>query len=325
MDISLITSLYRSDRHLPAYTRRVQAVHHALQAAGITWELLLVLNDATPRERETAQALAASGVNVVTLETPRETLYASWNRGVLAARGALIGFWNADDVRYSSALLEAHQRRAAGEGELFYGGWVERYRERLAGVLPFERREVVPALPFDRLRFRAKMRLGAFFLFTPTLYGRVGAFDSNFKICGDYDWAVRACEQVDALRLSALCGEFVQDGSNLSAGTNPLQAVEDNVVLLRQGWHDLLRAADPDLMREVWQTWGAEGRVLAPALQEQLWGDGAAARWQEAQAAATAKRQEARLRYLPRRVVDALGMRPLLQRLGVLKPPAKQP
>ncbi len=319
MDISLITSLYRSDRHLPDYTRRVLGVHRALHAAGVTWELVLVMNDATPRERAAAQELAAGGVAVIPLETARETLYASWNRGVLAARGALLGFWNADDVRYSSALLEAHTRRAAGEGELFYGGWIERYRERLAGVLPFERREVVPALPFDRQRFRAKMRLGAFFLFTPTLYGRVGAFDPNFKICGDYDWAVRACEQVDALRLSALCGEFVQDGSNLSAGTNPLQAVEDNVVLLRQGWYELLRPAEPTLMREVWQTWGAQGRVLSPALQAQLWGEGAADRWHAAQAAAAARRQAARLRYLPRRIVEALGMRPLLRRLGVLK------
>lgn len=319
MDISLITSLYRSDRHMEAYQRRVLAVHHALQMAGITWQLLMVMNDSTPAERATAQKLAQQGVAVVPIETARETLYASWNRGVLQAQGALVGFWNADDVRYSSALIEAHQHRAQHGGELFYGGWVERYRETVLGIVPFERREVVPAPPFDRLRFRSKMRLGAFFLFAPTLYGRVGAFDPHFKICGDYDWAVRACELVDPVRLSALCGEFIQDGTNLSAGTNPLQAVEDNVTVLRQGWVELLKPADPTLMREVWEAWGAGGRVLAPAQQAYLWGEGATERWQTAQNAAQEKRRQATLRYLPRRVVEQLGLRPLLQRLGVLK------
>src|SRR5690606_21328144 len=100
---SLITSLYRAEPHLAAYAGHVRNVAAQARAAGLSLEMVIVANDATERERALLAPLVAAGESgelaVQVLHVPRETIYASWNRGVRAARGRCIGVWNADDAR----------------------------------------------------------------------------------------------------------------------------------------------------------------------------------------------------------------------------------
>jgi glycosyltransferase involved in cell wall biosynthesis len=112
MAISLITSLYRSEKHLPDYMRRVQNVASQLD---FPLEIVIVANDATPDERlllETLQPHDLLSVHII--HTERETLYASWNRGFAAAQYDMLGAWNVDDVRTVEGLIAAYEALEAG-------------------------------------------------------------------------------------------------------------------------------------------------------------------------------------------------------------------
>src|SRR5262249_15348219 len=122
VDISLVTSLFRSDSFLPAYINLVSRAATALQAAGVSLEVVIVANDASPLERQLIEAFAAqaSSFQVIPVYVPRESVYASWNRGIQTGQGRVIGFWNADDVRDVGALVEAHLTLSAQGNRLIY-------------------------------------------------------------------------------------------------------------------------------------------------------------------------------------------------------------
>jgi hypothetical protein len=94
------------------------------------------------------------------------------------------------------------------------------------------------------------------------------------------------------------------------------------VVRLLHGMTGDLTPVPPEEMREVWQAWAHE-HPLPPDLEVQLWGSGAQDRWEHWQSEAPKRRQTAlrsqRLRAIPKRLIDALGLRPLLARLGIVK------
>src|SRR5262245_20873775 len=106
MDISFITSLYRSARFLPLYTQRLLDAIQPLLQAHLTLEVLLVANDADDTERALINDLivqAACYAPALTIQAhyvPRENLYASWNRGLRLMQGDIFGFWNVDDFRH---------------------------------------------------------------------------------------------------------------------------------------------------------------------------------------------------------------------------------
>ena len=105
MSLALISSLYRSEAHLPTFTAAVYGFAKRLSERGIEAHYLPILNDASPREREQIDQLAQEiNARYLGRMTPhyvaRETLYASWNRGIaLTTKAPCISrFWNADDI-----------------------------------------------------------------------------------------------------------------------------------------------------------------------------------------------------------------------------------
>ncbi len=109
MDISIVTSLYASRRHLAGFLERLEACLSAVEAHGYCAESIIVSNAPDRSERRTlAAALDSSwwhdhGKLIV---VPRETLYASWNRGLRASLGSAVCFWNVDDYRNPGAMQE---------------------------------------------------------------------------------------------------------------------------------------------------------------------------------------------------------------------------
>lgn len=331
MDISLITSLYRAEAHIDAYRERVLAVARQLrQSSDLLMEVIVVANEATEAERTqlerlVAQANSSAGLRVTVLHVARETLYASWNRGVRAAVGRCIGFWNVDDARRAGALIEA-ARRIDRECDLveFPISVVRTYR--IGGIIPFRWTEHhSPQYQPDHLNL--KTRLGPFFLFSRALIERAGTFDGHFRIAGDFEWCARP-----EVRAARVChgvesgGVFYLHGGNLSGTHSPLEAIEDAIVLLRHGLWDHLHPVDPDLLREHWTTWGDTGVTLPGELQQRMWGQGAHERWQEWERMHRRQQRARRLRALPRWVIDRTHTRDWLARLGIVQPSAtRQP
>lgn len=328
MDISLITSLYRADAHLPTYVGHVLDVAARLRAkAGLMLEIILVANDSTPAERELiarfANAAAVAGTPALEiLHVERETLYASWNRGIRASSGLCLGFWNVDDLRTTEALIEGYRLIEQGCNLAYFPYTIVQPR-RVLGLLSVNQRIRYPALAYDRELFRRSMRGASFFLFARELYQRVGPFDPNFRIAGDFEWCVRATDITDFCPGTQLAGTFALHGDNLSESGNPLLEVEQNIVHLRRGAWGYVTPAEPALMRASWMDWGGPEIELPESVAAMLRGPQAHRTWQRWQRS----RRRARLRTQvsetlragPRFVINRTGLRPLFARLGIVK------
>ena len=251
-DLSLITSLFRSERYLPRYTDHVLRVAH--ECRDLTLQLILVANDASPREREWIarlqnEARTISNLQIVPLFVARETLYASWNRGVRASAAECIGFWNVDEIRNADALSEAREAMRAG-AELVYFPFFEITRTKRWGFFNDFAINFLTVPSFNRADFTRGMMVGPFFIFARRLYDRIGPFDEQFRIVGDFEWCVRAAKVTDFHFARALGGAFIHDGTGLSARGNPRHPAENNIVYLRHGALDKLQPAHPALMRQ---------------------------------------------------------------------------
>ena len=322
-DVSVITSLYQAKAYLADYILRVQMVAFQLKQAGVTLELVLVANDPSDWEKKILDDLAkaletAKTAVVIRLDVPREPLYASWNRGIEASSGRALAIWNVDDSRTSAALIEGHRLISGGNAIVdfpFAGS-----RTMHVGSFTFHpKREFPPQ--YDPANFRRKARTSPFFMFSRAIYDVVGSFDPHFRIAGDFDWCARPAALAATFdRGEALSGTFFLHGDNLSGSQNPLEDVEDDIVMLRQGMWDQLVPADPDLLREAWTEWGALGEIEVPQeIQDRLWGEGARKRWDQWQRDQRRKAQMRRVRAVPRWIIDKTGLRSLLAKVGIVR------
>lgn len=313
MDVSLISSFYRAGEHLPVFFQRARQVARDVAAAGFALEFVIVANDAQPDERALIDAFAADTANVRVLHVGRESLYASWNRGLDAAAGQVAGFWNADDARTSAAILDG-VARIRGGCEIVYFAYEIHHSPKPVRLFA--------ARPSDEAGHRRRMEAGPFFLFQRDLLARVGRFDERFRVNGDWEWIVRALGKATFCHSTVNAGAFYIHGGNLSNTGNQRELAELAVVRLLHGMTDDLTPVPPDTMREVWQAWAHE-RTLPPEIESRLWGEGAQERWERWQADAPTRREAAirreRLRAAPKWLIDTLGLRPLLARLGLVK------
>ena len=129
VDVTLIASTYASGRHIRTFCDRAVALFSRLASDGVRGQLVVIANEPTAVERRALNRLAQASVSIPrfslrTLMVSRETLYASWNRGLAAADGQLLGFWNVDDWRNAAAIVEGLDHARRGH-RLVYFPWVE--------------------------------------------------------------------------------------------------------------------------------------------------------------------------------------------------------
>ena len=287
MSIALISSLYRSEKHLPTFTAAVFGFARQVSERGIEAHYLPIVNDASPREWEQINHLAQE-INghyygrMTPHYVPRETLYASWNRAISLSPAACFAPWNADDIRFTDAFIEGYTALQDG-ADLVDFPFTRIMLSKRLGILPRAQRIHAPC-PFDNARFTRRNGLGTFFMARKSLYEKLGPFDANFRVAGDTEWASRDLSTVKFQQGRAIGGEFLVHGGNLSNSRSEQEDIEVNLIFMRRGdWHHL-RPANPRLMRETWETWGNPERIALPAeVADFLWGADAEARWQRYQ------------------------------------------
>jgi hypothetical protein len=270
-DVSLVTSCYRSSEWIEDYTKRVIALASAVHEAGVALEVVIVAND--PEEAERAgisrlrDALLTAGTAAIqVLEVPRETLYASWNRGVGAAHGHAVGFWNVDDERSAEAVI-AGSAVLSEEYDLVDFPFDE-IRSTPSGEIVLRHE---PHYVSGRLA--PKFVIGTFFLARHTLIADSGGFDTRYHIAGDFDWGARVQKHARMIALPVPGGRFHTHGRNLSAARNPELWQEINAVLLKHGaFHQVRPTRYPRQMRAVWERLGDPTTVIPADTQALLWG-----------------------------------------------------
>ncbi len=247
--VSIITSLYRTDKYLSQFEQNLRVFVNALNSAQVDFELIVIANDATEVEKNFA--LKFKNENWFKfLEIGREPLYATWNRGAEMAKGEVMGFWNVDDVRFGNAIVEAEKLFQASAELVHFPFVIKRYLKLGSWFLPLPKTTINHQIPEfsskTKSEFLAGMVCGPFFMFTKDLYNRVGPFDEQFKIAGDFDWCVRAVKVSDkVVKAKSLGGVFRVDGGGLSAGGSSRHIAENNVIYVRNHlWHKLINAED---------------------------------------------------------------------------------
>jgi glycosyltransferase involved in cell wall biosynthesis len=226
--VSILLATHGSDAFI---TRQLSSI--AQQSIWSEAELILVANDPSAAEQAAmAQFRTAWKGRVQLFTTRRETLYASWNRGINAAKADLLTIANVDDLRTPTALEAQIAMLQASPDALFcYGSYV------MVKEFGLTTGRLVTPPEFDALEFTRSMHAGPFFAWRKVVGGSKVYFDEQFRSGGDFDFVIRLSCLGRGVRAKELLGSYYDAGSGLSTGS-ALQPIERTVIELRYGIYD---------------------------------------------------------------------------------------
>jgi len=229
--ISIITSLYKSERHLPTFLKKVAKVSRELSAQDFQHEFLILPNDASPEETQMLNAAAEKVPAIRIINRKREFLYATWNAGVQNAKFETVTFWNVDDIRFADGFVNGYDTINAGNGIAYFPFIYKRYIHVL-GVKILAKRKILRPSEFDAAKFRREFHIGPFFMTTKSTIDKVGGFDPSFTVAGDFEWQVRAAKGGAQFQLcNTIAGVFTNDGKTLSGAQSTRHHDENQRVL----------------------------------------------------------------------------------------------
>lgn len=239
--ISIITSIFKGRRYLKRYAYHLIRFVETLRKAGIDLEVIIIANDPTAWERCILRDLAARimdycDMKIISVE--RETLYKSWNRGVRESTGDIIGFWNVDDIRNAHAVIDCLGMFQEGAEIVclpFPLIRTTRNRKQILSIKYYDEKYLTS------LDQESEYILVPFFLVGREVFRKVGLFDEQFHITGDFEWQLRATEFYSISIARTTGGLFFSDGDNLSGQENLRHRVEQNIIFKRYGISNKLK------------------------------------------------------------------------------------
>lgn len=229
--ISIITSLYKSERHLPTFLKKIARVSAELSARNFQHEFLILPNDASPAETEMLTEAAAKIPAIRIINRKREFLYATWNAGIENAKFETVAFWNVDDIRFTDGFVNGYAAISAGADIAYFPFIYKRYANIL-GLKILAKRKILRPSQFDAAKFSSEFHIGPFFMTTKSAIQKIGGFDPSFTVAGDFEWQVRATKSGAKFQLcDSVAGIFTNDGKSLSGSQSARHADENKRVL----------------------------------------------------------------------------------------------
>ncbi|MEI8248962.1 MAG: glycosyltransferase family 2 protein [Candidatus Taylorbacteria bacterium] len=225
--ISIISSLYKSERHLPHFIKRVKRMSTYLEKKNIIHEFIILPNSPSEREKELLKEIESSE-HVRILTRDRESLYATWNYAVKNARYEKICFWNVDDIRFGKGIISGIKDIDNGADIVYFSFLYFRYlRIKTINILAKIKIKIPP--PFDRKRFSKEMLCDPFTMTCKKAFNTIGLFDETFYVAGDYEWCVRAAiSGLNFKKNKTIAGIFTSDGTTLSGSKSTKHAEENS-------------------------------------------------------------------------------------------------
>ncbi len=237
MMVSIIASLYKTEKHLKRFLQEASVLSADLSKAGISHEIILVANDSSAEERGFLKPLQ---VPFIVLQVPREPIYASWNRGVRHAQGDFVTFWGVDDTRHAPAISQGVTELYSTNADIAYFPF--RYHRFISiwGFLMLAKIRIFMPPLFDKERFTREMHLGPHFMVRRSLFERIGYFDESFRIAGDFEFQTRSAQQgAHFIRIPIRSGIFRNDGTTLSGSRAALHSEENTRIMSLHGHNEV--------------------------------------------------------------------------------------
>lgn len=231
--LSIISSLYKSEQHLPSFLKRLSRASEELSALGIAHECLLLPNAPSEMEHTLIDEYCAQNSNIRKIARELEPIYATWNAGVEAAQYDTVTFWNADDIRFVKGFVDGLKLINDG-AEIVYFPFIYKRYVRLLGLKILAKVKIVQPDDYKPEQFIKEMQAGPFFMTAKSVFTKVGMFDPTFKIAGDFDFISRCAEKrINMVRSKTIAGIFTNDGSTISGSKDKRQQEENNRILSR--------------------------------------------------------------------------------------------
>lgn len=223
--ISITSSLYKTEKFLSDWQISLYNFAKEADILGLDFEINAIANEPSVAELEILNKLAQeTWFNLYVVS--RESIYASWNRGVAVANSDVCTSWNVDDSRNPQSILDGLNKIENG-AEMVYFPFVYKRYINFFGIDVLIKKRLITPPAFEREKFIKEMHSGPFYMFTKALYKKVGPYDESFRIAGDFDWCVRAAKVTDLVKSDVVAGVFEKREGTLSGGKNPLQEQEN--------------------------------------------------------------------------------------------------
>ena len=159
-------------------------------------------------------------------------LYSSWNRCIENSKGKYLAIWNIDDIRTKNSVELQYDIINSNNVDFVYGNYtvVKKFGSTHGHFINHKK--------FNKSELTRSMILGPFFMFKKNSCKKIGFFDEQFKVAGDFDFAIRLALESNGKMVNENLGYYLNAGRGLSTKSSSLQSIEKDQVCFRYGIFD---------------------------------------------------------------------------------------
>jgi hypothetical protein len=159
-------------------------------------------------------------------------LYCAWNTCAKYAKGKYLAVWNIDDLRTKDSIQMQFNLIKNRNIGFVYGNYtdVTKFGEKIGNFIDYKK--------YKKIELTRSMILGPFYMFKKNLWNKIGFFDEQFKIAGDFDFAIRLALVSKGRMVAKNLGYYLNSQKGLSTKPNRLQNIEKDQICFRYGIFD---------------------------------------------------------------------------------------
>jgi glycosyltransferase involved in cell wall biosynthesis len=159
----------------------------------------------------------------------------SMNRCIRESSGEFLAIWNIDDLRTDNSLELQYDKIIENDNfGIVYGD------HKIVKSFGSQKGELINHSTYTREDLSRSMLFGPFFMFRKSLCDNAGYFDEQFRICADFDLALRLLFNTQAVYVEGLLGFYLDGGIGASTSQSAKLSPETTVINLRYGIFDNL-------------------------------------------------------------------------------------
>lgn len=223
--ISIITSLYNSIAYLEYFLQNFLEITNLEEV-----ELIIIHNDPSEEEKEIIGKYSAKIPHLVYKEVPLEGLYNSWNRAIQLSSGKYLAMWSVDDRRVPDSLEKQAEVLDNDEDCMIVTGdyyKVFNYGDTKGHL----KKDPAKKSLFNKI---PKFNNGCFLMWRKSVHQKVGYFDEQLKIGGDWEFWCRVTYKYKAKSTETLLGYFLRiNDEGLSKAKSKNKNIENQIIKMR--------------------------------------------------------------------------------------------